>query len=60
MSELTMPVAASPGRLDEAIAAFSRAIGPEHVHTDDATLAELSGLTAAGADPDSIGTSRRD
>ncbi|UCZ59356.1 FAD-binding oxidoreductase [Mycolicibacterium phocaicum] len=42
MSELTMPVAASPGRLDEAIAAFSRAIGPEHVHTDDATLAEFS------------------
>ena len=42
MSELTMPVTASPGRLDEAIAAFRRAIGSEHVHTDDATRSEFS------------------
>ena len=50
---LTIPGTASLAHLDENCAAAT-------IKLEDATLAELSGLTAAGADPDSIGTSRRD
>lgn len=50
---LPIPGTASLAHLAENCAAATLTL-------DDATLAELSGLTAAGADPDSIGTSRRD